>query len=357
MIQNGLRSIVFFFVFCGAVFGQERETLIQSVNSIPGWVATGSSADYNESNIDEFAPKLASNLRAYGINGVREQAWHGPYGTVRAELFQFHAASDAYGYFTVLRRSERASSSDSPAGTESFKTGNRLHFWQASYVVQLEGDSRATEAIAKVLSEKIVGRSQRPPLESHLPTTNLVAGSETYILDETNVPTIEGVSPSSFGFESSAEAAFADYRVNGKTAHLLLLLYPTQQIAKKYSDQINASAPQLTSSQKRIGPLLAIVTGASDDSSVHSILDQVHYSSKVTWNEPQPGLGLGPIIVTVFTFIGILLGLCVIVGFGLGGMRVLMKIRYPNRAFGRPEGTEIIQLKLDQGLTRKHLSD
>jgi hypothetical protein len=176
-------------------------------------------------------------------------------------------------------------------------------------------------------------------------------------LDAANLRSVEGVNPTSLGFDASAEAATAEYRVHGKTAQLLLMLYPTQQIAKKYAEQINSASPDLAVARKRIGPLLAIVSGTSDPSVVQSILDQVHYESKVTWDEPQPGLGLGPVIVTVFTFIAILLGLCVVVGIGLGGVRVLMKTLYPNRVFGRSRDMEIIQLKLDQGLTRKELGE
>src|SRR5712671_1866425 len=128
MIQNGLRSIVVLFLVSGAVLAQDREALVQSVNSIPGWTATGNTADYNESNVDKFDAKLASNLHDYGIHGVREQSWRGASGTVRAAFFQFQVASDAYGFFTVLRKSQRGSSSGSPVGTENFRTRNRLYF-------------------------------------------------------------------------------------------------------------------------------------------------------------------------------------------------------------------------------------
>jgi hypothetical protein len=66
---------------------------------------------------------------------------------------------------------------------------------------------------------------------------------------------------------------------------------------------------------------------------------------------------LGPIIVTVFTFIGLLLGICIIAGFGLGGARLAMKSVFPNRVFDRPEQAEFIQLKLDQELTRKEIGE
>jgi len=75
----------------------------------------------------------------------------------------------------------------------------------------------------------------------------------------------------------------------------------------------------------------------------------------VTWNEPQPGLGLGTMIITIFTFIGIALAFTTIVGVSYGGLRVFVKSRYGNRVFDRPETMELIQLKLAQGVTNRQI--
>jgi len=353
MFQNWLRSCLLLLVLTSAIQGQGQASLIQSVNSLPGWTAVRNAATFNESNIEQFDTKLASSLRTYGMKDVTVQAWQSSSGQIRVTLFQLSDASAAYGFFTNRRRIEGVSSSSFSAGAESFQGRTTYYFWQSSYVVRLEGKFESVESVAGILSRNILGRSQRPPLSNRLPTSNLISGSEEYILAASNLEKVEGVDPSALGFDSSAEAASADYRINGKTVRLLLVLYPTQQIARKYAEQIDVAAPSLAGTRKRIGPLLAIVSNTSDTSVIQSLLDQVHYASKVTWNEPEPGLGLGPIIVTVFTFIGLLLGICIFAGFGLGGARILMKSVFPNRVFDRPEDVGIIQLKLDQELTRK----
>jgi len=355
MFQHCLRSCLILLCLTSAVHGQAPATLLDSVNSIPGWKASGESETFNESNLDHFDVKLASILRIYGTEGVTAQAWQSPAGQIRATLFQLSDASAAYGFFTNRRRTEGASSSSFSAGAESFESRGAYYFWQSKYVVRLTGERASVVTASETLTRNILGRSQRPAISNRLPTSNLIPGSEEYILAASNIEKAEGIEPSELGFDSSAEAASADYRINGKSVRLLLMLYPTQQLAKKYADQLNTTSPHLAESRKRIGPLLAIAYNTSDSSAIQTLLDQVHYASKVTWNEPQPGLGLGPIIVTVFTFIGLLLAACVFVGFGLGGARVLMKSFYPNRVFDRPEDVEFIQLKLDQGLTRKDL--
>jgi hypothetical protein len=361
MFQNWFRSLLLLLVLTATLQAQRLktlpETLVQTVNSTPGWSSSGKLETFNESNIEKLDLKLGSTLSTLGLNDVTVQTWQGPSGRVRASFFQFTDFGASYSFFTNQRNIQGGSSSSLSAGTESFQGRNSSYFWQANYVIRLEGASRAVVDLAEIVSRNILGRSQRPAISNRLPTANIVPGSEEYILDALNIPKMEGVDSSELGFDTSAEAVTADYRINGRTVRLLLVLYPTQQIAKKYADQIDTATPNLSSTRKRIGPLLAIVSKTTDASTVQSLLEQVHYSSAVTWNEPQPGLGLGPIIVTVFTFIGLLLGVCIVAGFGLGGVRLLMKSFFPNRVSNGQEAAEFIQLKLDQELTRKEISE
>jgi hypothetical protein len=155
------------------------------------------------------------------------------------------------------------------------------------------------------------------------------------------------VDPGQLGFDSSAEAATAEYRINGSRAHLLLLLYPTQHIAKKYTEAL----PGAPSFRKRAGPLFAMVYGTNDDSTAATILEEVHHEFRVTWDEEKPGLGLGPIIVTVATFVVIVLAFTTILGLGFGGLRIFVKNRYPTASFAKAGGGEVIQLKLIQEVT------
>jgi hypothetical protein len=354
MFQHSFRSglvVLVLLVSTSSLQGQDRDSLIQSVRSLPGWTASGPPAVFDDPNGTLFhrdLAYLASVQGAYGVSGVTVQDWQGSKGKVRSTMFQFTDSGAAYSFFTIRRKFEGIPASDFFEGTESFWSGKYHYFWQSKYVVRLDGEVPAVTELARVLSERILGHSQRPSLSNRLPSTNIIAGSEIYLLDTANFQRVEGMDASTLGFDLTAEGAAADYKVNGKSIHLLLMLYPTQQIANKYIDQINSATPELSSSRKRIGPMLAIVSGASDTGAVQALLDQVHYQSTVTWSEPQPGLGLGPIVVTAFTFIGILLAICIVTGVGLGGARAVAKSLYPHRVFDREKDGEIIQLKLDQ---------
>src|SRR5262249_43123173 len=155
--------------------------------------------------------------------------------------------------------------------TEGFRVGNRSEFWQSKYVVRLDGPAAATSGLARSISENIFGRSSKPQVSAHLPPANLIQGSERYVVDASGVRRGFDIDPATLGFEDSVEVAEADYRVNGKTAHLILLLYPTQQLAKKYEDQWSSSAPSGAPFRKRVGALFAIVRGTQDSSVATSI--------------------------------------------------------------------------------------
>src|SRR6187401_635965 len=242
MFQHCLRSCLLLLLLSSAIHGQAPSTLLDSINSIPGWTTSGKTATFNESNLEQFDAKLASSLRIYGAEDVTVQAWQSPAGQFRATLFQLSDASAAYGFFTNRRRMEGAGSSGFSAGAESFETRGSYYFWQSKYVVRMSGDLASAVTVSETLSRNILGRSQRPAISNRLPTSNLISGSEEYILAATNIEKTEGIEPSELGFDSSAEAASADYRINGKSVRLLLILYPTQQLAKKYADQLNTSS-------------------------------------------------------------------------------------------------------------------
>ena len=235
-----------------------------------------------------------------------------------------------------------------PLGTEGFRLGNRSEFWQAKYVVKLEGSPGAMESLARTVSQNIFGSSRKPPVSTHLPPENMVQGSERYAVDAPGIARNLDVDPQKLGFDDSVEVATADYRVNGKTAHLMLLMYPDQQLAKKYEEQWSADDAAGTQTRKRTGAILAMVRGSHDRGGV---------KSDPGWRELRNTGNLGPAPARHFhprchsdhlqfhrdcpDFLRSLSGL------SFGGVRIFVKARYPDKIFDRAEDMEIIQLKLD----------
>ena len=329
--------------------GTDRKTLLGVLNGIPDLKASASPAEYDLSSIDQFDPALAPALKLYGVAGVTTQNWvTAAREPVKVTLFEMLDSSAAYGLYTVQRSTQGGEATPTLIGAASFQQQNQLYFWQSNYAVRIEGMADIQYRLAQQLSRSILGFSQKPPVSEYLPAANAVPGSEKYLLSPDAIDPAAGLDSDALGFDLSAEAATAAYRVGRTQAHLLLVLYPTQHIARKHMADLESAAKISAMFRKRAGPLLAIVYGTRDETIAASILDGVSHEFKVTWNEPPPGLGVSAMLITILTFIGLALVLTTFMGVSYGGLRVFVKARYPNRVFDRAETSEVIQLKLNQ---------
>ena len=354
-VRVWLGGLLLVALFGAALQAQSRETLLKYLTESPDWKPAAPAKQYDEKTIEAFAPKLAPTLKRYGMSGVTVQDWEGTQGKLRLTLYEMVDPAAAYGFFTLQRNPDQPGFSSVPLGTEGFRNGGRTSFWQSKYVVQLDGDAKSADAFSHLVSQNIFGLSRKPPVADHVPLNNLVQDSEKYVVDAAGIDPHLGVDASTLGFNDDVEVATARYLVNGKSASLILLYYPTQHVAKKYADGWDESLPNDKAFRKRVGPLIAWVRNSNDPNVAEEILKAVGYESKTTFTEPRPDVSIRTVILTIFTFIGIALLFTFVAGISFGGLRVFMKARYPNRIFDRPEDMEIIQLKLDQGFTRKEL--
>jgi hypothetical protein len=358
MTRRWLHVGLVIIAFASISAAQDRQTplpnLLDALQKTPGFEPTGASATYNANTLDSFDNALAPTLKLYGAKGVAVQEGRFAGSNAKVTLFQMLDAPAAYGVYTSQRNAIGGVSTPIVVGAASFQRENQLYFWQSNYAVRVDGSPEARDQVAKSLSRNIFGRSQKPPVSAYLPAENLIEGSEKYLLSREAIDPAVGIDANMIGFDSSAEAASATYRINGRQAHLLLVLYPTQHIARKHVDQMDA-ARGTSMFRKRAGPLVAIVYGSTNETLASTLLSGVNHEFKVTWDEPMPGLSVGTMLITIFTFIGLALIFTTIVGVSYGGLRVFVKARYPDRVFDRPEDMEIIQLKLAQGVTDRQI--
>lgn len=357
MIKQWFWGLLWTFVLTAALQGQSRESVLKAVQQTSKWSPADKPVQYDEKNLESFAGNRAATIKRYGLTGVTVQDWIGTEGKARLTVYEMFDPSAAYGLYTLDRNIDQPGFMTIPVGTEGFRTGNRGEFWQAKYVVKLEGGAAAINGLARAVSENIFGQSRKPPVSVHLPPENLIQGSDKYIVDAAGVAPELHIDPQSLGFDDSAEMATADYRIGGKTARIVLLMYPTQQLAKKYEEQWAAKFPNDAPFRKRVSALFAMVRGLPDESLAKTILDGVNYETQVTVDQRRPDISIRDVILTIFDFIGIALLFTVVVGLSFGGVRIFMKARYPDRIFDRAQDMEIIQLKLEQGVTNKELRE
>jgi hypothetical protein len=155
------------------------------------------------------------------------------------------------------------------------------------------------------------------------------------------------------GFQNGAEAMLANYRGEHGSGTLLLLDYPTPQLAEQHLHHLEQA---LSEALKRAGvtverkaSLLSLVFAPTSPEHAQAIRDAVNYETQVTWNERGQKATDPPIMVVmykIFLFTGLFLGVATGIGIAFGGFRVIIKRVFPGRVFDRPENIEVLQLGL-----------
>jgi hypothetical protein len=165
-------------------------------------------------------------------------------------------------------------------------------------------------------------------------------------------------------FNAGAEVAVGAYNTSGGEASLMLISYPTPQIAAQHLRQIDAArqtsmqqpgAPTIldvgTTFDKRTGPLVVVAAGPLSQSEAKSLLASVNYDADVTWNENTyltKRDNVANLLVNVIILCAIIGGFAIAAGVAFGGIRILVKRLFPDRVFDRPEDRELISLHLSE---------
>jgi hypothetical protein len=164
-------------------------------------------------------------------------------------------------------------------------------------------------------------------------------------------------------FSADTEVVLGKYAAQAGEATLMLIEYPTPQIAIEKLKQLDA-AHQVTAQQpgvasivdvgpffdKRTGPIVAIAAGPLSRHEAEQMLNAVSYNADVTWNENtyvSRRDNLANLLFNIVLLCGALIGLALVVGVGFGGARILLKRLFPGRVFGRVEEVEFISLHLE----------
>jgi len=200
-----------------------------------------------------------------------------------------------------------------------------------------------------------------PPLKSYLPITWRVFGTERYALGPEGFrAAMASLGQGAYadlakqvGFKLGAEAILAKYQGEYGSGVLLLLEYPTPQLAEQHLHHLEEALPDAAKRSgvtvERKASLLSLVFEPTSAMHAQAIRDEVNYETQVTWNEPSHTATDPPmvvIMVKIFLFTGMFLGFATGVGIAFGGLRVVIKRLFPGKVFDRPENIEVLQLGL-----------
>jgi hypothetical protein len=268
-------------------------------------------------------------------------------------LYSFHDSSGAYEALDILRfhlvKEER--------GDVSAQT-----IYRSNQVLYIEGDAKFDDTFKSDAAKWVQSLSDgvaAPPIVSYLPTKDLQTGTDLYTLGPVGFTKMAGVLGSSdaaglvdrAGFESGAEAIFGQYKSGKNTAMLLLIEYPTPQLAELHLKHMQRAllAAKGGASVERKGSLLSIVLAPTSQEYADALRASVNYETQVTWSEPGATATDPPwssVLAKIFIGTFVFMVMAVVLGIAFGGVRVITKRLFPGKVFDRPHQIEVLQLGL-----------
>lgn len=293
------------------------------------------------------------------------------------KAIRFADASGAYGAFTYYRIPEMP---QEEIGDQGASLNNRVLFYRGSVLVDaVFSKTSAMSAselrdLSRLLPMPAGGDLNLATFLSYLPRTPEQKVRTKYVLGPVGLQKINAPIPAQLvDFGTGAEVAETTYPGAGGDSTLLLISYPTPQIATSHLHAIEAAAEQNTKSPgsvpalaagqifgKRTGSLVVLVAGDTSRDHAQSLLSSVNYEASVTWNEKNPfdsHGNIGTIVVNALLLAGVISLLALIAGLAFGGIRILARKLFPNTALGRPDETEFIALHLEEAEVRSDPSD
>ncbi len=311
-------------------------------------------------------------LREYGFERLESATYirnDGRKLAVKAAVF--NDASGAYGAFTYYKTPIML---NEKIGGQASSLNNRVLFYQGNVLVDAVFDKLSVMSAAELreLASVIPGPAGNarnlPTLPTYLPKESYQKNSAKYILGPVTLDRVGSpLSSAMVDFKSGAEVVIGKYQAKAGDSTLMLIEYPTPQIAAEKLRQIDASHQATTQQSagspslidvapffdKRTGPIIVIASGPLAMSEANSLMGAVSYEADVTWNENTYVTkkdNLANLLFNVIVLCGIVVGVSLVAGLAFGGFRILMKRLFPERVFDRPDDMEIISLHLGDTL-------
>jgi hypothetical protein len=326
-----------------------------------GWEKAASQASTDPEAAD---PVNASVLKEYGFTSFERAVYRRPDNRqITVKAARFENAGGSYGAFTFYKLPEML---QEDFGDQGASLNQRVLFYRGNTLVEAQMD-RITAMTAAELRElsgnlAIPGGPERnlPTLPQYLPQQAYVKSSAKYILGPNGLTAAGSPMPADVvQFTRGAEVAEGKYSTSRGTATLMLIEYPTPQIAAERSrsfEALNQNPPFASDVTlatpfiiKRSGPIVVLVAGQISSGEAKSLLASINYDADVTWNENtflDKKNNVANLLVNIIFLIAVLFGIALVVGIAFGGIRLLVKRFFPGRVFDRPEDMELIQLKL-----------
>ena len=380
MVTKFISILILLMLGLGAAFAGEspaatRATKPAQASILPpqfaGWHLSGSTRTSKDPAVADSVN--AALLKEYGLTDFESATYSREDGRkVALKAIRFADASGAYGAFAYYKMPQMLTESIPDQGSS---LNERVLFYRGNILVDavFEKLSAMSTAELRDLSEALplpTGNTRNLPiLPQYLPKSGYVKNTAKYVLGPVGLEKISApLAPPLVDFNASAEVAMGSYQTADGIATLMLIEYPTPQLAAEHLRQIDAAkqanAPAQTGSSmaiagpifdKRTGPIIAIVTGTISPGEARALLSGVNYEADVNWTENTyqgEKNNLANLLLNVFLLCGILIIFAGVAGLAFGGIRIFFNHILPEKVLHRQKDMDFISLNLSEGQDR-----
>ena len=337
-----------------------------------GWQMQGSAQ--TSENAVAADPTNAATLKEYGFTDFASATYTQDDGrTLKVRAARFAGADGAFGSYLFYLQPNM---NKEQIGDQGISMGDRVLFYRGHILVDAKFSSQTPTTAAEL--RELAGALPRPRGNSgnlptfiqFLPPRDYIPNTQKYVMGPVALAALDAPLPQDqVDFGSSSELTLAHYQLPSGEATLILISYPTPQLAAAHLRRIEAAHQIPQSAQegvstingsgtffdKRTGPIVAIATGGMSESDAKNLLGMVNWRATVTWNSPTGSAevrDLYKLILNIVVLCAILAALAIIAGIAFGGFRILMKRFYPDKVFDRPEQMEFISLHLTEAAVK-----
>jgi hypothetical protein len=329
-----------------------------------GWQTSGSP----RTSVDPATadPVNAAVLKEYGFTDFESATYTRDDGRkVTLKAARFADASGAYGAYTYYKTPTMLIEK---IGDGAASMNERVLFYRGNILVDavFQKLSAMSAAELRELADGLPlpsGNTRNlPGLPAYLPTQSYVKNTAKYVVGPAALRSMDAPVPADLvDFNTGAEVVLGSYNSSGGEATLMLISYPTPQIAADHLRRIEAARHQPSSGaasplqgsifDKRTGPIVVVAAGPLSQAEGKSLLASVNYDANITWNENTYFTkrdNLSNLLVNVIILCFIIIGFALVAGVAFGGIRILAKRLFPDHVFDQAQSREFISLHLSE---------
>ena len=335
--------------------------------SVAGWNSNSASAS---EDFQQIAGPAEPALKEYTAQSAETRTYSRGDNSLTVAVFSFQNTAGAYGAYSFLRTPDMAQAN---LTQHSSLSQDRALALTGNLVLEFTGKNVRQDGDPITILVALAGGHAHwgayPALPQRLPTEHFIPRSDHFVWGPIALAQFLPVASGDWlGLSKGAEAELAHYRLDGRVATLVVVDYPTPQMAAAQLDQLktqlgvlpvedastgaNATGKKFGSAPlyaRRDSTIVALIAGAPSAQAAKSLLDEVHSGLVLTWNEAvaaknQPSMV--NIVIGTFVGAGEICAFTLLGGLLFAGIRLLIKKWWPGRVFDRALDLEIIELGL-----------